>query len=151
MCVLRTEIARLHHAAANAQAQEGARDHTAVLCDLLNRRPAMNSGLDAEYAAWSDECYRVMGALSQAAANDDGVQEDAHDLEAEALRACRDLPEGWEIVIYLEKGYGGVVLIDPEDNENDLPVDGMLFDALKESIDQAVQADAARAAQGGAA
>ncbi|WP_315127019.1 hypothetical protein [Comamonas antarctica] len=79
------------------------------------------------------------------------AQEDARDLEAQALRACRDLPEGWEVTIRLEKGYGGVVLIDPDYNENELPVEGTLFDALKETIDTAIRDDAARAAQGGAA
>lgn len=53
---------------------------TNELIDLLNRRPAMNAGLDAEYAAWNDECYRVMGALSQASANDGKAQEHAAQL-----------------------------------------------------------------------
>lgn len=102
----------------------------------------------ARFEAAQTNALRGLMNAQLAAAAPIQAQEDARDLEAEALRACRDLPEGWEIVIRLEKGYGGVVLIDPEYNENDLPVDGKIFDALKESIDQAVQADAARAAQG---
>lgn len=78
------------------------------------------------------------------------AQEDARDLEAEALRACRDLPEGWEIEIHLERGYGVVTVIDPQGNDDELPVEGTLFDALKETIDTAIRDDAARAAQGGA-
>ncbi len=68
------------------------------------------------------------------------AQENARDMEAEAMRACSDLPEGWEIEIHLERGYGVVTLIDPKGNDDELPVDGTLFDALKESIDQAIQA-----------
>jgi len=106
---------------------------------------------DCNPQEYIDRMHKCLDDYREEADTPAQAQEGARDLEAEALRACRDLPEGWEIVIHLEKGCGGVVLIDPEDNENDLPVDGMLFDALKESIDQAVQADAARAAQGGAA
>lgn len=39
------------------------RDDAKVLRDLLNRRPAMNAGLDSEYAKWSGECYLVMSGF----------------------------------------------------------------------------------------
>lgn len=55
-------------------------------------------------------------------------------LSRKVYRACEDLPEGWSIRIDLENGYGGVKLIDPDGEENELPVDGWLSDAMRESI-----------------
>ena len=61
-------------------------------------------------------------------------------LSREVYRACEDLPEGWAIRIDLENGYGGVKLIDPDGEENELPVDGLLSDAMRESIAAAIAA-----------
>lgn len=66
-------------------------------------------------------------------------------LSREVYRACNDLPEDWAIRIDLESGFGRVVLIDPDGEENELPVDGMLSDAMRASI------AAAQAAAKGAA
>jgi len=62
-------------------------------------------------------------------------------LSREVYRACEDLPEGWAIRIDLESGFGRVVLIDPDGGENELPVDGMLSDAMRESIAAAQEAN----------
>ncbi|WP_239009675.1 hypothetical protein [Delftia lacustris] len=66
-------------------------------------------------------------------------------LSREVYRACEDLPEGWSIRIDLENGYGGMKLIDPDGEEDELPVDGLLSDAMRASI------AAAQAAAKGAA
>ena len=65
-------------------------------------------------------------------------------LSREVYRACEDLPEGWSIRIDLENGYGGMKLIDPDGEEDELPVDGLLSDAMRASI-----AAAQAAAKGG--
>lgn len=61
-------------------------------------------------------------------------------LSREVYRACEDLPEDWAIRIDLENGYGGVKLIDPDGEESELPVDGMLSDAMRLTIDAAMAA-----------
>ena len=58
-------------------------------------------------------------------------------------RAARDLPEGWEIRIDLERGAGVVHLTDPEGNETMIDGSGELF---SDQINAAI--DAARGAQG---
>lgn len=68
-------------------------------------------------------------------------------LSREVYRACEDLPEDWAIRIDLQSGYGGVKLIDPDGEESELPVDGMLSDAMRLTIDAAMAA----AKNGGAA
>lgn len=77
-----------------------------------------------------------LAAASQAPAVPavDALKELDSALSSEVYRACEDLPEGWSIRIDLENGYGGVVLIDPDGEENELPVDGLLSDAMRESI-----------------
>ena len=57
-------------------------------------------------------------------------------------RAARDLPEGWEIRIDLERHAGVVFLIDPDGNET-MSEGGELF---SDQINAAI--DAARGAQG---
>ena len=48
---------------------------------------------------------------------------------------CRDLPEGYEIVLSLENGYGGVTLMCPEGlrrcDDPALPIDEQLIHALR--------------------
>ena len=52
-------------------------------------------------------------------------------------RAARDLPEGWEIRIYLERYAGVVFLIDPDGNET-MSEGGELFsDQINAAIDAA--------------
>ena len=52
-------------------------------------------------------------------------------------RAVRDLPEGWEILIDLERGAGAVFLIDPDGNET-MSEGGELFsDQINAAIDAA--------------
>ena len=57
------------HAAAKAEtaaavAQE--RERASVLYDMLLNRPALNAGLESEYAAWTSKCYQVTGAYKAA-------------------------------------------------------------------------------------
>lgn len=53
-------------------------------------------------------------------------------------RAARDLPEGWEIRIDLERGAGAVFLIDPDGNET-MSEGGELFsDQINAAIDAAM-------------
>lgn len=59
-------------------------------------------------------------------------------LSKEVYRACEVLPEGWEIRIVLEKGYGVVVLIDPRGGDHELPANGLMSDALRISVDAAI-------------
>ncbi len=68
-------------------------------------------------------------------------------LSREVYRACEDLPEDWAIRIDLQNGYGAVKLVDPDGEESELPVDGMLSDAMRLTIDTAMAA----AKTGGAA
>lgn len=57
------------HAAAKAEtaaavAQE--RERASVLYDMLLNRPALNAGLESEYAAWTSKCYQVTVAYKAA-------------------------------------------------------------------------------------
>ena len=74
----------LGEAIARLQAATPAQHH--VLRDLLNRRPAINVGLDLAYARWNAECYQVMGAQANAAANDTPPQEVAYAHVRQAIR-----------------------------------------------------------------
>lgn len=54
-------------------------------------------------------------------------------------RAARDLPEGWEIRIDLERGAGAVHLTDPEGKETMIDGSGELFsDQINAAIDAAM-------------
>ena len=55
-------------------------------------------------------------------------------------RAARDLPEGYEIVINVEKHYGGITLIDPDGREytgDSLDQDGSLDEQFIQAIEVA--------------
>ena len=52
-------------------------------------------------------------------------------------RAARDLPEGWEIRIYLERYAGVVFLVDPDGNETMSENDGLFSDQISAAIDAA--------------
>ena len=57
------------HAAAKAEtAAEVAkeRERASVLYDMLLNRPALNAGLESEYAAWTSKCHQVTGAYKAA-------------------------------------------------------------------------------------
>lgn len=84
---------------------------------------------------------RAMRAGSQGDALDHGVREELSIGKA-INRAARDLPEGWEIRIDLERHAGVVFLIDPDGNET-MSEGGELF---SDQINAAI--DAARSAQG---
>lgn len=63
-------------------------------------------------------------------------------------RAARDLPEGWEIRIDLERHAGVVHLIDPEGNETMIEGNGELF---SDQISAAIDAASSQAKKGPAA
>ena len=42
------------------------RERASVLYDMLLNRPALNAGLESEYAAWTSKCYQVTGAYKAA-------------------------------------------------------------------------------------
>lgn len=57
------------HAAAaadTAAAVAKERERASVLYDMLLNRPALNAGLESEYAAWTSKCYQVTGAYKDA-------------------------------------------------------------------------------------
>ena len=63
------KLAAISNAAAKAEtaaavAQE--RERASVLYDMLLNRPALNAGLESEYAAWTSKCYQVTGAYKAA-------------------------------------------------------------------------------------
>ena len=72
-------------------------------------------------------------------------QADARDVErwmgiGKAIeRACRDLPDNTEIIVYLEKGAGTVTLIDQDGNEHEnFSTDYGFAGVLNEAIDTAI-------------
>ena len=57
------------HAAAKAETAAAVakeRERASVLYDMLLNRPALNAGLESEYAAWTSKCYQVTGAYKAA-------------------------------------------------------------------------------------
>ena len=57
------------HAAAKAETADAVakeRGRASVLYDMLLNRPALNAGLESEYAAWTSKCYQVTGAYKDA-------------------------------------------------------------------------------------
>lgn len=57
------------HAAAKAETAAAVakeRERASVLYDMLLNRPALNAGLESEYAAWTSKCYQVTGAYKDA-------------------------------------------------------------------------------------
>lgn len=57
------------HAAAKAETADVVtkeREWASVLYDMLLNRPALNAGLESEYAAWTSKCYQVTGAYKDA-------------------------------------------------------------------------------------
>ena len=90
----------------------------------------------------ADRAMRAAPApAAQGDALDQGVREELSIGKA-INRAARDLPEGWEIRIDLERGAGVVHLTDPDGNET-MSEGGELF---SDQINAAI--DAARGAQG---
>lgn len=90
----------------------------------------------------ADRAMRAAPApAAQGDALDQGVREELSIGKA-INRAARDLPEGWEIRIDLERHAGVVFLIDPDGNET-MSEGGELF---SDQINAAI--DAARGAQG---
>lgn len=60
-------------------------------------------------------------------------------LHDQIMRACGELPEGWEIVIELENGAGTVSLFDPEYREVEYPEDHeSMAHAVGDAIDAAL-------------
>ncbi|MGB7422925.1 MAG: hypothetical protein WA917_13780 [Comamonas sp.] len=51
-------------------AHQRALENSALLADIINRRPAMNAGLAEAYAHWTAEVYDLMGAMAAEPAND---------------------------------------------------------------------------------
>ena len=49
-----------------AAAVAAERERASVLYDMLLNRPALNAGLESEYAAWTSKCYQVTGAYKAA-------------------------------------------------------------------------------------
>ena len=64
------------------------------------------------------------------------IQRECLRIGEEVQRAAGELPDGYEIAIYIEKGYGGVKLVDPDYEEHsfDDTVDG-----LSHCITQAIE------------
>ena len=90
----------------------------------------------------ADRAMRAAPApAAQGDALDQGVREELSIGKA-INRAARDLPEGWEVRIDLERHAGVVFLIDPNGNET-MSEGGELF---SDQINAAI--DAARGAQG---
>ena len=57
------------HAAAKAETAAAVakeRERASVLYDMLLNRPALNAGLESEYAAWTSKCYQVTGVYKAA-------------------------------------------------------------------------------------
>jgi hypothetical protein len=61
-------------------------------------------------------------------------------LHEACLRACGELPEGFEVRIELENGCGCVVWTDPVGNTTDIEGEGYLSDDVNEAIDAAILA-----------
>ena len=94
----------------------------------------------------ADRAMRAAPApAAQGDALDQGVREELSIGKA-INRAARDLPEGWEIRIDLERHAGVVFLIDPNGNET-MSENGELF---SDQINAAIAAARAQAKEGGA-
>jgi hypothetical protein len=121
-----------------------------ALSDLVNALRERHYGrMPEEVQAAYDKAWAIVfagpaPAAAPAAPAVDAPKELDPSLSREVYRACEDLPEGWSIRIDLENGYGGMKLIDPDGEEDELPVDGLLSDAMRASI-----AAAQAAAKGG--
>lgn len=135
------------YATAWAKARAGGETAEQLAAEIQTWRVGDTYGADLPRLRFGWEGYQ-WATLALHSAPPAPEQLGVRDLEREALRACSELPDGWEIEVQLERGYGVVVLIDPDGNDTELPVDGTLVDALKESIDTAIRDDAARAATG---
>lgn len=92
-------------------------------------------------AQMASDAIREAAPAAQGDALDRGVREELSIGKA-INRAARDLPEGWEIRIDLERHAGVVFLIDPDGNET-MSENGEFF---SDQINAAI--DAARGAQG---
>ena len=92
-------------------------------------------------AQMASDAIREVALAAQGDALDQGVREELSIGKA-INRAARDLPEGWEIRIDLERHAGVVFLIDPDGNET-MSEGGELF---SDQINAAI--DAPRGAQG---
>lgn len=95
----------------------------------------------------------IRSALS-ASSEQQAAQQDAERDQAigrAVQRACKDLPEGSEVVIHLEKGAGTVYMNDWDGNEYDhFQSDEGFGDVINQAVDGAIAADvAARASNGG--
>ena len=59
-------VTQLVSASQLAAAVAAERERASVLYDMLLNRPALNAGLESEYAAWTSKCYQVTGAYKAA-------------------------------------------------------------------------------------
>lgn len=69
ICAWAWEGYQAGHAAAKAETAAAVakeRERASVLYDMLLNRPALNAGLESEYAAWTSKCYQVTGAYKAA-------------------------------------------------------------------------------------
>ena len=90
-------------------------------------------------AARDAEIAELRATLAKLAAQSDQTQEAMN-------RACRDLPEFYEVLVELENGYGGVCWRDPFGAAHDIEGDGNLAEDISEAIDKALEHAAAHAA-----
>ncbi|WP_278651932.1 hypothetical protein [Pandoraea pnomenusa] len=85
------------------------------------------------------ECWRA--ALSA----DGGEKHLEADVGPLLCEAATTLPEGWEIVVEVENGYGGVNLIAPDKTETDFSGQDMLLSQqIRAAIDEAIAANQAK-------
>ncbi|RRW90627.1 hypothetical protein [Pandoraea apista] len=112
------------------------------------RKEALDANDTASVAYWNHEINVVnrMEAQARATLSADGGEPHK---EAQAgpllCKAAATLPEGWEIVVEVENGYGGVNLIAPDGTETDFSGQDML---LSEQIGAAIDAAIAAKAKG---
>ncbi|VVD74205.1 hypothetical protein PHO31112_00745 [Pandoraea horticolens] len=100
-----------------------------------------------EQAAHSDTHSAWLAWQARAALSADGGEPHREAKVGPLIyEACGSLPEGWRVRIEFENGYGGVVLVDPYDEERDMRADRdapTIAEQLREAIDAAIAANQA--------
>ena len=90
------------------------------------------------FASEKWEVWQARAALSA----DGGEKHREADVGPLLCEAATTLPEGWEIVVEVENGYGGVNLIAPDETETDFSGQDMLLsEQIRAAIDAAIAAN----------
>jgi len=114
--------------------------HRYIRNDQGNRQ-----GLDGDFAWQMARALRLLEAAPSAPGTPEAPKDERKGIELwrATLRACGELPEGYEVRIELENGCGMAVWYDAEGERHVIDGEGYLSDDVNEAVDAAIQ----RAAQ----